>query len=444
VARPDDEVPGVAPLVDRLFRDEAARLIALLTRLLGPAHLALAEDVTQEAFIAALRKWPHDGVPANPSAWLLQVARRKALDAIRRERSLEAKVPEVAAELERVVVGAGEDAHGHLDAAGGSGDAFADDRLRMILLCCHPAVSADSRVALTLRLASGLSVGEIARAFLADEPAIAQRLVRAKRALRDAGASFDMPEGDALVARLDSVHAVLYLMFNEGHTAHEGDALLRRDLCEEALRLVERLTGDPATRTPAGHALAALFAFHASRLDARTDANGDFVTLRAQDRTRWDEALIARGFQHLERAAVGDRLTPFHLEAHIASLHAMSPAWESTDWARIVDAYDALLAITRSPVTALNRTVALRELHGAEVALREVETLRRDGALDDYHLLHAVHAELLTEVGRGAEATGAWKRARDLTRSAPTQRHIAQRLQSLSSTDVETARPHPS
>lgn len=443
MAGADDDAPGVAPLVDRLFRDEAGRLVALLTRLLGPAHVALAEDVTQEAFIAALRRWPHDGVPANPSGWLLQVARRKALDAIRRERSLEARLPEVAAELERVVHDAVEVAPGHDGAAAGGGP-FADDRLRMILLCCHPAVSEDSRVALTLKLASGLSVSEIARAFLADEPAVAQRLVRAKRSLRDADASFEMPEGDALVARLESVHTVLYLMFNEGHTAHEGDALLRRDLCEEALRLAERLTGDPATRTPAGHALAALFAFHASRLDARTDANGDLVTLRAQDRGRWDQALIARGFQHLERAAGGDRVTPYHVEAQIASLHAMAPTWEATDWARIVDCYDALLAITRSPVTALNRAVAVRELHGAALALREVETLRRDGALDDYHLLHAVHAELLAEVGRGAEATGAWKRARDLTRSAPTQRLIAQRLQSLSSADVETARPHPS
>ncbi len=462
MARADDEVPGlsasptsseVTPLVDRLFRDEAGRLIALLTRLLGPSHLALAEDVTQEAFIAALRKWPHDGIPGNPSGWLLQVARRRALDALRRERALEERLPEVSAEFARIADAAeGSDAvtaepGGAASGGAASGsptDPFADDRLRMILLCCHPAVSEDSRVALTLKLVSGFSVGEIARAFLADEAAVAQRLVRAKRALRDADVRFEMPVGRELAERLDSVLLVLYLMFNEGHTAHAGDALLRRDLCEEALRLAERLTAHDATRTPEGHALAALFAFHASRLDARTDAQGDLVTLARQDRSRWDATLVARGFQHLERALDGARESAYHVEAQIASLHAMAPSWEETDWGAIIAAYDRLVALTGSPVARLNRAVAVRGSRGALDALREVEAIRRGGALDDYHLLHAVRAELLETLGRQREAKESWERARALTRSAPVQRHISQRLAGLGASDVDSAALRPS
>ena len=429
---------GVAPLVERLFREEAGRLVALLTRLLGPAHVALAEDVTQEAFIAALRHWPHDGIPARPSAWLLQVARRKALDALRRDRALETRLPAVAAELDRIVeaVDALED-----DAAS---DPFADDRLRMILLCCHPAVSEDSRVALTLKLVSGFSVGEIARAFLADETAVAQRLVRAKRALRDADASFEMPEGADLDRRLDAVLTVLYLMFNEGHTAHEGEALLRRDLSREALRLAERLGTHPSTRSPAVHALAALFAFHASRFDARTDASGALLPLARQDRSRWDRSLIARGFAHLDRAATGAALTTYHVEAQIASLHAIAPSWEATDWARIVAAYDALLDLTHSPVVALNRVVAVRELRGVDAALRDLEPIARTHALDDYHPFHAVRAELLGAAGRSSEAAAAWERAGNLARSAPVQRHIAQRLHTLAAGDVDSAADRPS
>jgi RNA polymerase sigma factor (sigma-70 family) len=281
VDRATDDAPRVvAPLVEHLFREEAGRLTSLLTRLLGPAQLALAEDVVQEAFIAALGHWPRTGVPSNPSAWLLQVARRKALDALRRDRLLAAREPEIGAELDAAV-----------EAASAAGpetgdDPFADDQLRMILLCCHPVVSAESRVALALKLVSGLSVGEIARALLADERAVAQRLVRAKRALREANVSFDLPEGAALAARLDAVHDVLYLMFNEGHTAHEGASLLRRDLCDEALRLTTRLLHDARTASPATHALAALFEFHASMREwARTACRCDWRSRIARDGT---------------------------------------------------------------------------------------------------------------------------------------------------------------
>jgi RNA polymerase sigma-70 factor (ECF subfamily) len=446
VDRATDDAPRVvAPLVEHLFREEAGRITALLTRLLGPAQLALAEDVVQEAFIAALGHWPRTGVPSNPSAWLLQVARRRALDALRRDRSLARREPEIATELDAAVRAAA-------DASGASTeDPFADDQLRMILLCCHPTVSVESRVALALKLASGFSVTEIARALLADERAVAQRLVRAKRTLREANVSFEMPDGDALAARLDAVHEVLYLMFNEGHTAHAGEALLRRDLCEEAMRLCTRLLRDARTASPTTHALAALFAFQAARFDARVGADGLPVRLADQDRARWDHARIARGLSHLEAAASGARVTAFHVEARIASLHAIAPSWDATDWAGIVHAYDVLLALAPSPVAALNRVVALHQAVGAAPAWDALRALQHDPALEHYAPAHAVRATLLAALGRPDEARAAWATARALTSSLPLQRQADQRLAELDAMvalalapDVDSAEVRPS
>lgn len=443
------DAPPIAPLVERLFRDEAGRLTALLTRLLGPTQLALAEDVVQEAFIAALRSWSVGALPANPAAWLLQVARRRALDAVRRERALEARLPAIAAELEaaasfpavdEVPVARAPTAAPAppAEVAAGSGtssphgpDPFADDRLRMILLCCHPAVSADSRVALTLKLVSGFSVEEIARAFVADARAVAQRLVRAKQALRDAGATFELPDDAALAGRLAAVHDVLHLMFNESHAPHAGDAPLRRDLADESLRLVERLLADARTRRPEGHALAALICFHSARFAAREGADGMPVRLAEQDRARWDRAAIGRGFAHLERAAGGDRLSRFHLEAELASLHASAPSWDATDWPRIVAVYDRLLALAPSPVAALNRVVAVRHAHGAAHAWKELLRLAKDPILAHYPLTPAVRGWLLAALDRPAEAREAWMAARALATSMPMQRQAAQRVVEL-------------
>ncbi len=397
----------------------------------------------QEAFISAVRHWPTRGVPADPSAWLLQVARRKALDALRRDQRLADLAPRIGAELDAAV-----DLASVPDGDHAPDDPFRDDQLRLILLCCHPAVSPGSRVALALKLIGGFGVGEIARAFLTDERAVAQRLVRAKRALREAQATFEMPEGAALLERLDAVQTVLYLMFNEGHTAHAGDALLRRDLSDEALRLAERLLGDPRTASPAVHALAALFCFHSARFDARLDADGAPVRLDDQDRTRWDAARIARGFAHLEAAADGDRITPCHVEAEIASLHAMAPSSDATDWPRIVAAYDRLLVLSPSPVIALNRVVAVQRAVGAPAAWTELRALSRDRALEAYPLTHAVRGTLLAALDRPDEARTAWATARELTASLPMQRHAEQRLAELDALllarDVDSGDPHPS
>lgn len=419
-----DPGPDVHPLVEDLFRAESARLTAVLTRILGPAHLELAEDATQDALLAALRHWPTDGVPANPPAWLLQVARRRALDLLRRDASFADRERQVIHELEELE-------RGGTDRAEEVSDPFADDQLRMMLLSCHPSLSADSRVALTLKLVAGFGVAEIARAFLSDEGAIAQRLVRAKRTLREAHAPLMMPSPAEIPARLDAVLEVLYLMFNEGHTAHEGDSLLRRDLCQEALRLAELLLAHPATAAPRVHALAALFCFHAARLMTRTDAMGALVRLPAQDRSRWDPALRDRGLRHLRAAAAGDELSAYHLEAEIAAAHATAKSWAATDWARILASYDTLVALTGSAVVELNRIVALWHARNAAVALTELEALTARASLGEYHLAHAVRGELLAATGRESEAVEAFRTAAGLARVTPARELLMARVREL-------------
>jgi RNA polymerase sigma-70 factor (ECF subfamily) len=423
----------VPPLVERLFRAEAGRLVPMLTRLLGPEQVALAEDATQEAFIAALGHWPRSGVPADPRAWLLQVARRKALDHLRRESTADRAQPQLEAALGEA-----------FDSSDIGDEIIADDQLRMMFLCVHPAISAESRVALTLKTVCGLSVGEIARAFLADESAVAQRLVRAKRSLRDAAAQFELPEGPELLERRGAVLDVLYLMFSAGHLAFEGEDLLRDELAREALRLAELVALTPETSAPDAHALAALICLHTARFPARSDSDGEFVRLEHQDRSRWDQSLIARGFQHLDRAAAGEGRSSFHIEAEIAAVHAASPTWQATDWARITALYDALLARQHSPVVALNRVVALNELQGPSEALAAFAELAANPSLQDYPLLYSVHAELLTAAGRRAEAAAQWQLAIELTRAEPLRRYLTRRLAESRGDDVDSGKAVPS
>ena len=404
-------------LVDHLFRSRAGQMVAWLTRVFGPAHIDLAEEVVQDALVKALQQWPYSGIPDNPGGWLLAVARNGALDVLRRHTAFAQRTDAIVAEIARTV------SHTDLDP-----QAIEDDELRMVFMCCHPSLSQDARVALSLKTVGGFSVREIARAFLSSEAAIAQRLVRAKRAVRDLGLTFDLPEPAALGERLQSVLEVIYLMFNEGYGAHAGGDLVRPDLCREALRLGRLVANAPQTTMPEAHALVALMAFQGARLPARIGADGEIVLLEDQDRALWDQALIALGFHHFERSTEGPRLTPYHVQAAIASAHARAAAPADTDWRMILDCYNDLLRIAPSPVTALNRAVALSRVHGPAAALPEVEALERGRTLDGYYLLPSVKARLLGDLGKYAAAAECYRSALACSCTEPEQRLLARRL----------------
>lgn len=415
-------VESVHGLVDHLFRRQAGRMVAALTRSFGPAHLDLAEEVVQEALLQALRRWPYQGLPDNPAAWLYRVARNLALDRLRRQSLWRGKEGEIRAAL----------------AAGGEADTgpeevrmpgeITGDQLRLIFLCCHPELPENARVALTLKTVCGFGVTEIARAFLAKPATVAQWLVRAQRRIRERGLPFEVPGPAELSERLTAVLEVFYLMFNEGYGASDGDELVRRELCAEALRLTEELATLPATGRPEVHALAALLAFQASRLPARVDGDGNLVRLTDQDRRLWDRRLIHRGFAHLERAAAGDHLTAYHLQAAIAAQHAAAPDSGATDWPAILDLYDQLLELNRSPVVALNRAVALARVEGPEAALAALAEIEGHPAVAGYYLFHATRGELLREIGPSEAAARAFRRALTCPASGPERRFLEGKL----------------
>ena len=399
-------------------------MTATLARILGPGHLELVEDVVQEALLAALGRWPRDGIPANPTAWLVQVAKHRALDVLRRDRLAADREIAIRDEIARWSTVD--------DVAIADDPVLLDDQLRMIFTCCHPAIPAETRVALTLKLAGGFGASEIARAFLAEEAAIHQRLVRAKRRIRDAALVFEIPEGPDLPERLDSVLDVLYAMFTEGHTAHAGDVLLRRDICEEAMRLGALLLRHPVLARPAVHALMALFHLHAARFETRADADGDLLLLAEQDRSQWDQGHIAAGMRHLERSASGDELTVYHLEAELAACHTLARSWEETDWRRIVKLYDEMLARCESPVVALNRAIAVAEVAGALEALRALEALKGQSVLRRYPPYEAAMGEMLRRLGRFEEARLHFARAAERTVSDPVRRFLEKRIRECS------------
>ena len=408
-------------LVDHLFRERAGQMVAWLTRVFGPSHISLAEEVVQDALIKALQGWPFSGIPENPAGWLFQVARNRALDVVRRERAFRDRAGDIALELGRSAEAIQVD--DPLNA-----DLLRDDELRMIFLCCHPSLPRDSRVALSLKTVGGFSVQEIGRAFLTADSTIAQRLVRAKRQLRALDVPFALPTGSALAERLDSVLEVLYLMFNEGYAARTGDDLIRTDLCGEALRLARIVAASPAG-TPTAHALASLLALHAARLPSRIDAAGEVVLLDDQDRSLWDPRLIGLGFRHLEQSAEGSVKTAYHVEPAIAAAHASAPSAAATPWGVILHLYDELLAINPSPLVALNRVVVLWKVSGPQVALREFEVLAQALPLDGYYLLHAVRGRLLAETGQDAGAREAYTRALACPCSEPERRLLRRRLE---------------
>jgi RNA polymerase sigma-70 factor (ECF subfamily) len=421
---------GVDALVEHLFRKRAGQMVAHLTRAFGPAHVDLAEEVVQEALLKALQHWPYHGVPDNPGAWLISVARNSALDALRRGAAFREREGRVLAEIQRANdAGLTEDA---LDRA------FEDDELRMLLLCCDPSLSAEASVALALKTVGGFSVAEISRAFLAEPSAIAQRLVRAKRQLREAGVRFEMEAGGTSPKRLDATLEALYLMFNEGYTAHGGERLVRAEVCLEALRLTRLLASNPRTTSPRADALAALMAFQAARLAARVDDAGDLIVLDEQDWRKWDVRLLAIGFEHLDRSARGDEMTVYHVQAAIAAVHARSavgPVGESgradTPWAEILDLYDQLCALTPSPVAALNRAVAVARVMGPAAGLATIDAIERADALDNYFLLPAVQGQLWAELGDTSRAADAFRRALARPCSEPERRFIQRKLDNI-------------
>lgn len=394
-------------LVDHLFRREHGRIIATLVRLFGPRNLDLAEEVAQDALVRALETWPFSGVPDNLSAWLIQTAKRRAIDRLRRERKLES---------DSVLV---ETAAASPTAAGEQ----EDDQLAMIRLCCHPALEPEMQVCLTLQIVCGLNAREIARGFLLPESTIAQRLVRAKRQIREQTLDFDTGGGS-----LDTVLAVIYLLFNEGYAATGGQDWFRSDLCEEAIRLIRLLAGHPAAARPETHALAALLLLQASRLPARLDEAGDPLRLADQDRSRWDHAMIAEGFRYLDLSARGTELTAYHLEAEIAAVHAGAPSFEATDWQRIVSAYDELLELRPSPAIRLNRAIAIGFLEGPQGALRELSLLESDPQLARSHLLPAALAEFHRQTGDRISATVHYRLALTRVATAPERRYLERRL----------------
>ncbi|WP_437912347.1 RNA polymerase sigma factor [Sorangium sp. So ce302] len=402
--------PEVHRAIHAVFRIESARLIAGLARMVR--DVGLAEELAQDALVTAIERWPESGVPDKPGAWLMATAKRRAIDELRRSKRLERKHEELGHEIEAQHALAAPDLDAALD------DDVGDDLLRLVFTACHPVLSTEAQVALTLRLLGGLTTEEIARAFLVPEPTVAQRIVRAKRTLAEARVPFEVPRGAELAPRLSSVLQVIYLVFNEGYSATAGGDWMRPALCEDALRL-GRILAELAPKEPEVHGLVALMEIQASRSRARVGPSGEPILLLAQNRARWDHLLIRRGLAALERAeALGGARGPYALQAAIAACHARARAAEETDWARIAALYAALAQVAPSPVVELNRAVALSMAFGPAAGLAVVDALTSERSLESYHLLPSVRGDLLAKLGRLDEARAEFERAASLTRNA--------------------------
>ena len=414
--------PDTHATIEAIWRIERAKIIAGLARMVR--DVGRAEELAQDALLAALQRWPGQGIPDNPAAWLMTAAKNRALDELRRAKLIARKHEELGREMD-------EADFPDLDAA--LDDDIGDDLLRLIFTACHPVLATEARVALTLRLIGGLTTEEIARAFLVPEPTVAQRIVRAKRALAEARVPFEVPGGDALAERLSSVLEVIYLIFNEGYSATKGDDWVRPALCEEALRL-GRILAELAPDAPEVHGLAALMEIQASRLAARVGPNGEPVLLLEQNRARWDQLLIRRGLAALTRA---ERLTeergPYVLQAAIAACHARARTAGETDWARIAGLYDELAGRAPSPVVELNRAVAVAMAHGPAAGLELVDALTAEPTLKGYHLLPSVRGDFLKKLGRLDEARAEFERAAALTQNARERKLLLDRAAALAS-----------
>jgi RNA polymerase sigma factor (sigma-70 family) len=416
------QATGVSQLIEHLFRHEAGKMVATLTGIFGIEHLNLAEDVVQEALARALQTWPYRGIPENPAAWIMRASRNLALDAIRREKIFRAKEPEITRLIER-------------DGSAPEAPIFpeheiADDRLRMMFVCCHPVIPPEAQVTLALKTLCGFSVTEISHAFLTTEAAIAKRLTRAKQRIQEAQVPFEIPTDDELTQRLDSVLQSFYLLFNEGYKASSGENLVREELCEEAIRLTELLAQHRAGNQPKTHALLALMLLNAARIRARQDAEGNLLRLEEQDRMRWDQAMIARGMFHLRRSAAGVAISEYHLQAGIAACHATAIDYQSTDWAKILSLYDRLIESDDSPVVALNRAVAVANVHGPKAGLTAVRSIRDRDKLDSYYLFYAVIGELEMRLNNREAAAEQFRKALELAGTTSERAFLLKRLES--------------
>lgn len=406
--------------MDHLFRNHAGQMVSVLTRIFGFEKLYLIEDAVQDALLAALKTWPYSGFPDNPRAWLIHVSKNKMLDHLRSDGRL------------TDIDGSIENALGWIDASDQVYFAreVGEDQLRMMFACCHQAIAADSQVALTLKTVCGFSVREIASAFLAKEDSVTRMISRARQKLRDGGIRLEIPTPDDLPSRLEPVLKVLYLMFNEGYSATEGDSLVRADLCGEAIRLCELLAAHPLASTPKTHALAALFLFQGARLGARYDTDGDLLLLSEQTREKWDKAMIGRALGHFRASASGDEVSDYHLESEIAACHSLSTGFDSTDWARILRCYDELASRKFSPVVELNRLIVYARVYNYELALKELERFG-DGRMESYSLFHVTRAHFLAETGELLGAQNSYEKALHLTRNEPVRRFLLKKIAAL-------------
>jgi RNA polymerase sigma factor (sigma-70 family) len=411
----------VSRVVEHLFRHEGGKMVAMLTGIFGIEHLTLAEDVVQEALVRALQTWPFYGVPKNPAAWIMRASRNLALDVVRREKVFRDKEPEITRLMDRESPSP--------ESADLTGQEISDDTLRLMFVCCHPAVPAEAQVALALKTLCGFSATEIARAFLTTEAAIAKRLTRAKQKIREARIPFEIPAGEELVRRLDAVLQSLYLLFNEGYKASSGEKLVREDICQEAIRLTGLLAQHAAGNQPKTHALLALMLLNSARIPTRVDDEGNLLRLKEQDRTRWSRPMIARGMFHFAQSAAGDTLTEYHLQAGIAACHCAAKDYESTDWPQILSLYDQLTELDDSPVVGLNRAVAIAQVHGPGAGIEAVAAIEDRQSLESYYLLHAVLGEFESQLNHPEAAARHFRKSLELIQIRAEGVFLSKKLQ---------------